>query len=98
MFSFTEWAIHSIAGFVYGCTAILIVPFIMVYTKGVYDINYNVPIFALLITLANLSHTLRLPYSIIVLSSGHYKETQNSYIITSAINLVISVIFVKRLF
>ena len=68
----------------------------MVYTKGVYDINYNVPIFALLITLANLSHTLRLPYSIIVLSSGHYKETQNSYIITSAINLVISVIFVKR--
>lgn len=96
VFSFTEWAIHSIAGFVYGCTAILIVPFIMVYTKGVYDINYNVPIFALLITLANLSHTLRLPYSIIVLSSGHYRETQNSYIITSAINLVISVIFVKR--
>lgn len=97
VFSITEWTIHTAAAFVYGCTATLIVPFIIVYTNGIHDANYNVPVFGILITLANYCHTLRLPYNIVILSSGHYKQTQKSYVIAAIINIVVSILFVAKL-
>lgn len=95
-FSHLEWFIHSCVVFVYGCTGSLIIPFIMVYTKGINDANYQVPLFAFLITLANAVHSIRLPYHILIKSVGHYKETQNNFIIATLINLIISILFVKR--
>lgn len=94
VFSHTEWIIHTVAVFLFGCTLVLIVPFIMVYTRGVSDANYNVPLFAALITLANASHSLRLPYSMLILTAGHYKQTQHSYLIAAGINIVVSIVLV----
>ncbi len=93
-FSATEWTIHTVAVFLFSCTAVLIVPFIIVYTKGVTDANYNVPLFGLLITLANAGHSLRLPYSITILNAGHYKQTQHNYIIVALMNIIISIVLV----
>ena len=39
-FSWTEWMIHTGTTFVFGLTAILIVPFVEVYTSGIHDANY----------------------------------------------------------
>ena len=66
----------------------------MVYTRGVTDANYNVPLFAILITLANASHSFRLPYSMLILTAGHYKQTQHSYLIAAGINIVVSIALV----
>ena len=93
-FSKMEWTIHTTSSFLFGTTCVLIVPFIMVYTKGITDANYNVPLFGLLITMANAGHSLRLPYSITVLSGGHYKQTQSNYIIAAVMNIVVSVVLV----
>jgi Na+/glutamate symporter len=71
------------------------VPFVRVYTKGINDVNYIVPFFGLLITLANAMHCLRLPYNIMILAGGHYKQTQANYIVASVSNIVISIITVK---
>ena len=95
-FSFTEWIIHTIAVFLFGCTLVLVVPFILVYTRGINDTNYNVNVFAILLTIANAGHSFRLPYSILILSAGHYKQTQNSYWLAALINILISIIFVYR--
>lgn len=94
-FSWTEWMIHTGTTFVFGLTAILIVPFVEVYTAGIHDANYIQPLFAALIVAANACHCLRLPYNIVILAAGHYKQTQNNYIIAAIINIVVSVATVK---
>lgn len=94
-FSWTEWVIHTGTTFVFGLTAILIVPFVRVYTLGIHDANYIQPLFAALIVAANAGHCLRLPYNIVILAAGHYKQTQNNYIIAAILNIVVSVVTVK---
>ena len=94
-FSWTEWIIHTGTTFVFGLTAILIVPFVEVYTNGIHDANYIQPLFAALIVAANAGHCLRLPYNIVILAAGHYKQTQNNYIAVAVINIVVSVATVK---
>lgn len=94
-FSWTEWVIHTGTTFVFGLTAILIVPFVSVYTLGVHDANYIQPLFAALIVAANAGHCLRLPYNIIILAAGHYRQTQNNYIVAAILNVVVSVVTVK---
>ena len=89
------WTIHTSVVFVFGCVAVLIVPFVKVYTFGVNDADYDVPLFALLITLAYAVYCIRLPYNLMVLAGNHYKQTQKSYIIATALNIVVSVITVK---
>ena len=94
-FGWTEWVIHTGTTFVFGVTAVLIVPFVRVYTLGIDDANYIQPLFAALIVAANAAHCLRLPYNIMILAAGHYKQTQNNYIIAAVINIVVSVFAVK---
>ena len=94
-FAWVEWVIHSGVVIIFGCVGVLVVPFVKVYTEGVLDTNYAVPMFATLITLAHAGHCLRLPYNIIVLAGGHYKQTQSCYIIAAVINITISIATVK---
>lgn len=94
-FTIAEWLIHVLTSFIFGCTIVLIIPFIQVYTKGVNDANYIQPIFGVLLTTAHLFYCLRIPYHLLVKSYGHYKETQNNYIIAAILNIIISVLLVK---
>lgn len=96
-FSWTEWVIHTGTTLIFGLTAILIVPFIKVYTFGIKDANYIQPLFAVLIVAANAGHCLRLPYNIIILAAGHYKQTQKNYIVAAVLNIVVSIVTVKSL-
>lgn len=95
-FSWIEWILHTGTILIFGITSALIVPFVQVYTNGVSDVDYVQPIFAMLIVVANAGHCLRLPYNIMILAGGHYKETQNNYIVASALNIIISIFAVKR--
>ncbi|MBE5808915.1 MAG: sugar isomerase [Clostridiales bacterium] len=94
-FAWTEWVIHTGVVLVFGCTLGLILPFVQVYTHGVTDANYQQPLFAALIVLAHACHCLRLPYNMMIFVAGHYKQTQSNYIISAAMNIVISVLTVK---
>lgn len=91
-----EWLMHTIVTFLFLMTAALIVPFIQVYTAGITDVNYFVPAFAYIITLAQAMYCYRLPYYIVINAAGHYKQTQWSAIIEAGINVVVSVLFVLR--
>jgi len=91
-----EWSLHTLVTWAFSVTGVLIVPFVRVYTNGITDADYIVPLFACLITLAQASYCLRLPYNIMVLAAGHYKQTQWSAIIEATINVVVSVALVFR--
>lgn len=94
-FSWTEWLLHTGTVFVFGCTGVLVVPFVMVYTNGITDAEYILPLFAVLITIAHAGHCLRLPYNILILAAGHYKQTQWSYVFAAVLNIFISILTVK---
>ena len=94
-FGYVEWILHTGTTLVFGCTGVLIVSFVQVYTKGINDADYMQPLFAVLITLANAGHCLRLPYNILILAAGHYKQTQSNYIVAMILNIVISIATVK---
>lgn len=96
-FSYYEWVMHTVVVFLYTCTAILIVPFVKVYTLGINDANYEIPILGLCISIAQMLYCLRLPYNAMIFVAGHYKETQHSALIEAGINIVISVILVFNL-
>ena len=72
----------------------MFVPFVLIYTKGVNDVNYARPIFALAMTAACAFNCFRVPYRSIVYALGHYKETRNGAIIEAVLNIVISVVSV----
>lgn len=93
-FSFLEWSMHIFIVFLFSMTATLIVPFIMIYTRGVNDANYNVPTFAILLSIAYAIYCLRIPYFTVIQAAGHFKETQKSSIIEALINIVVSVVTV----
>lgn len=94
VFGMVEWAMHTGSTLIFTMCGILIVPFIMVYTKGVNDANYNVPLFAALLTLSQFIRCLQLPYNTLIHAAGHFKQTQTSSIIEAALNIVVSILLV----
>lgn len=58
-FGWVEWTVHTATSFVFGCTIVLIIPFIRVYTLGIDDANYIQPFFAVSIVVANAMPLLK---------------------------------------
>lgn len=91
-----EWSIHTLVVLLFTLCGILILPFVKVYTAGVHDAEYQVPLFAYIFTLAQACYCIRVPYNMIVMAAGHYRQTQNSAIIEAALNIILSVVLVNR--
>lgn len=77
---------------IYISMAILIMPFISIYTKKVIDTNYYLPVVGLLFSIYGITRMLRLPYTEITFAAGHFKETKVQAIIEASINLAVSII------
>ena len=90
-----EWIFHNLIVLLFSCTFILIIPFVKIYTKGVDDTNYILPVFSGILTIAIAFCSLRSFYGILIKSIGHFKETQTGAIVEAIINIVISIIFVN---
>lgn len=96
VFSWAEWIIHTTVIFFFTVTSVLIAPFVEVFTSGISDADYFQPIFGVTIVLAYAIYCLSLPYLIMILAVGHYKQTQYKFVVAAVINIVISVICVKQ--
>ena len=96
MFSGIEVVLHFTVVFLFSCIAVLIVPFVQVYTKGLTDANYIQPVFAMILTLSYGVRCLRTAYNILILAAGHFKETQKCHVVAAILNIVISVPLVMR--
>ena len=77
--------------------AILILPFVSIYTGGVTDAQYHQPVFALLMIGGSYAYSIRHPFGCVVLAAGHYKETNTGAVGEVVINLVLSLVLVKPL-
>lgn len=95
-FDVLEWLLHTLVTLLFAITLVLICPFVHVYTLSVKDINYYEPLFATLLILVHMSNCLRVPYNMLILAAGHYKETQISAYIEMILNIVLSITLVLR--
>ncbi|WAW14153.1 lipopolysaccharide biosynthesis protein [Peptostreptococcus equinus] len=95
-FSYFEWIVHNLVVIVFTMTGILIVPFVSIYTKGVNDVSYNLPIFGILMSISMGIYTIRLPYSHMIMAAGHFRQTQFSAMIEAFLNVILSIILVSK--
>lgn len=78
---------------IYTIAAITIVPFVDVYTKGINDVNYHVPLFGFLIVLKGVIENLYSPHGMLVHSFGKFKEFRNCYVGQAVLAVVSTVVF-----
>ena len=74
---------------------LVIVDFIGLYTRGVNDANYNQPLFAAILLLAEAVYCFRMPYNNMVSVAGHFKQTQNAALIEAFLNIGLSLVLVN---
>lgn len=90
-----ESALFSFAGIAYSCLAVLLIPFIKLYTSGVNDINYIIPELSIMFTITEVVFCVREPYRTVVQATGNYKATKNGALMEAVVNLVISIALVQ---
>lgn len=71
-----EFMYYGLITTVYSIAFITIMPFIQIYTAGVEDVNYNLPIVGFLFVLNGLLFNIKTPQGMLVISAGMYKETK----------------------
>ena len=94
-FRIYELISFSLATTLFTSTAMLILPFITLYTKGVTDVNYIRPLFSYVLIMAEAAYCIRLPYHSVVLAAGHYKQTRNGAFLEAFINVFLSIVLVN---
>ena len=79
----------------FSCAGILIVPFIMLYTKEITDADYIQPAFALVFLVAEAVNCLVLPCSSLPVAANHLKQTRWGAYGEAMINIFLSCILIK---
>lgn len=71
-----ETFFYALLTWAFGCASALTMPFILVYTRGVYDVDYNQPLIGFLFVLNGFFYYLKSPQGMLVISAGLFKETR----------------------
>jgi O-antigen/teichoic acid export membrane protein len=80
---------------VYSVCAVMILPFVKLFTSGIEGIIYTDKILAMLFLVISIFNNLRVPGGTLINSGGYYKETQWKAITEALINLISSLILVQ---
>ncbi len=90
-----EFSFYSIITVVFSIAFVIIMPFIRIYTKGINDANYDLPILGILFVVNGLLFNIKTPQGMLVISAGMYKETKWQTIIQGGIAIVAGAILAK---
>lgn len=90
-----EYMMFTLITIIFSCVSVLLLPFVRVYTSGVNDVNYILPTFAALITIAEGIYCIRQPYMTLVYATGSYAQTKKVAIGEAGINLILSIVLVN---
>ncbi len=95
MFNQYEFIIVFSTFLLFTVGGILITPFVLLYTNGINDANYNQPLFGVIMILAEVIFCLREPYVNMAYSSNKFKEVSKYAYIEATINIVLSILLVN---
>ncbi len=86
-------AFYMLITIVYAVMLSTLIPFVRIYTEGITDVNYILPVFGILITLRGLSENLRAPHGMLVFSFGKYREIRHQTIIQGIFIVIFTTLF-----
>lgn len=92
-----EYLTYIVVFWSYTCMAVLILPFIKLYTKDFTDAQYVRAEIAVMFVLVGIAQNIRIPSITLICAAGHYKQTRWRAVIEVIIIISASVIFVKPL-
>lgn len=82
--------------YIFSVAYIVLLPFIHVYTEKLDNPSiYIVPALAVWMCISMAIYVLRLPFSYLIQSCGHFKQTQNSAFIEAGLNIILSMVLVR---
>lgn len=87
-----EYIYYALMTWGYSCAAILIMPFLKIYTAGFTDAEYIRPAIAALFVANGIASNIKTPQGMLVISAGLYKETKLQSFIQASIIVVLSLI------
>lgn len=87
-----EYAYYALITIVYSIAFLTIMPFVKIYTTGVTDINYNIPLLGFLFVLNGLLYNIKTPQGMLVISAGMFKETRVQVTIQGLITVILGFI------
>jgi O-antigen/teichoic acid export membrane protein len=85
-----EYLYYGLLAWGYACAAILIMPFLEIYTQKFTDADYIRPVIAALFVAVGILSNIKTPQGMLVISAGLYKETKIQSLIQAIINVVFS--------
>ena len=89
-----ETFMHYAVTTVFSTVSVTLVPFVLVYTNVVSDVNYKDELFCVFITLAYAIYSLRVTYTNMIFAAGRFKETQQHSLVEVALNIIVSIVLV----
>ena len=87
-----EFSYYAVITVVYAVSMVMLLPFVKIYTKGITDTNYILPLISFLMVLNGLLYNIKTPQGMLVISAGLYKETRIQTIIQALIIVILGII------
>jgi len=94
-FGYYETLLSIVASILFSTTAIMVTPFVRLYTVSAADVNYIQPVFAIILILSTAVHCLRMPYHSMTIAAGHFKQTRAAAYGEAGINIILSIALVS---
>ena len=87
---------YAVIGILYGCIAALILPFVRLYTSGITDIEYILPVLAVLMTIAEVLNCTRVPCGMLINAQGHFHQTKYRALLEAIINFTVTLFLIFK--
>ena len=87
-----ELIYYLIVATVHGVTFVMIMPFILLFTQGINDVNYNLPIIGFFMVLNALVYNIKTPQGMLIIAAGLYKENRLQITLQSLIAILLGII------
>lgn len=91
-----EYIVFGLTYFFGTASTLLITPFVLLYTKGITDTNYNQPLFGVLLVISTIFYLIKLPHLNLAYSTNKFKEITIPAYMEAGINIMVSIILVKK--
>lgn len=91
-----EYITFILVFWMFSVAILLITPFVLLYTKGINDANYNRIAFGIIILISEAIYLLKFPHLNLAYSSNKFKEISKPAYIEAILNIIISVILVSK--
>lgn len=90
-----EWIYYVLITVIFSVVAVMMFPFVSLYTQGVEGVEYKDWILVYLFTVVGLLSNYRIPQLTLIFANGDFSATKNQALIEAILNIVLSLILVK---